>query len=30
LHLMSWSLDDGGVVTTIGLRSDFESFELTA
>lgn len=30
LHLMSWSLDNGGVVTTIGLLNDFESFHLTA
>lgn len=30
LHVMSWSLDDGGVVATVGLRSDFESFDLIA
>jgi hypothetical protein len=30
LHVMSWSLDDGGVVATIGLRSDFDSFDMIA
>ncbi|WP_299794105.1 hypothetical protein [uncultured Marivita sp.] len=30
LHVMSWSLDDGGVVATIGLRSDFDSYDMIA
>lgn len=29
-HTMSWEYSDGSVITTVGLRSDFEAFDLIA